>query len=135
MIKKKKSEIKMKKFQCMQSYYETQRNSYLKRPHVLSIFYFTEMNIQIITNHLRLSFLISFICTNTNNYIIVNHPRFSITEKSSKNPASCYSALSTVSYYYTYKINPYAHVHKSLTKNPAIWISLNFMHVPILIPL
>ena len=38
------------------------------------------MNIPIITNHPRLSILIYFILTDTNNRIIENHPRFFITE-------------------------------------------------------
>ena len=33
------------------------------------------------TNHLRLSVIIHFIFTDTNNRIIKNHPRFSTTEK------------------------------------------------------
>ena len=43
----------------------------------------------------------------TNNRMIANHPRISITENtSSKNPASCYSVLSTVPYKNTHEDTP-----------------------------
>ena len=50
-----------------------------------------------IKNHLRLSVIIYFISTDTNNRMIKNHLQSYITENmSSENPASCYSIMSKV---------------------------------------
>ena len=68
--------------QCTQSYYKKLFRSYLKRPRIFSIFICTDFNIQIITIHLHLYELISFICTNTNNWIIVKTWAVNIIRKS-----------------------------------------------------
>ena len=56
-----------RKIQCMQLYYKSTCRSDLKSPRNSIFFICTDMNTHMITNHLRISVLISFICTDTIN--------------------------------------------------------------------
>ena len=81
------------------------------------------MNIQMITIHPRIYLLISFIHTNTDNWITTNHPRCKHHPKSPPQVTSlCLQSRTTIHA----KIHPYTLVHKSLPRKPAIWLSLNF---------
>ena len=87
--------------------YKTLRKSDLKDRAFFISFIYTDMNIQMITNHPCLSILLYFIFKDTKNWIIANNPHISITENtSSENLASCFSVLSTVPYNYTYEDTP-----------------------------
>ena len=87
------------------------------------------MNIQTIKNHLHISVITSFIYTNTNNQLITtilwfkHHPKIlpHVTQL-------CLKSRTTINT----KIHPYALVHKIPPRNPAIWISLNFIHTSII---
>ena len=74
------------------------------------MFICTDVNIQMITIHLHIYVLISLICTNTNNRIIVNHPHCKNHPKSLPyvNPV-CLQSHTTIHI----NIHPYALVHKN----------------------
>ena len=52
---------------CTQLYYKSPLRRDQKIPRISIIFICTDVNTQMITNHKRISILISFFCTNTNN--------------------------------------------------------------------
>ena len=106
----------------MQSYYETPRISDLKRPRIFGIFIYTNVNIQMVTIHPRVSIIISFIFTNRNKWVIVNHPRCKHHPKILPHVTLiCQQSHTTMHN----KIHPYALVHKRSPIKPAIWLSIH----------
>ena len=90
-----------------------------------SMFICTDVNIQMITIPLSISVPIYFICTNTNNWIIVNHPHCKNHPKILPHVTPlCLQSCTTI---HT-KIHLYAIVHKIPPRKPTILLSLHFIH-------
>ena len=82
-----------------------------------------DVNIQMIKIHLHVYVLISFIFTNTNNRVIVNHLGCKHRQKIPPHVTPlCLQSRTTI---HT-NIHPYALVHTTLPIKPIIWISLHF---------
>ena len=88
----------------------------------------TDVNIQMITIHPLISVLTSFIFTNKNNRIIANHPRCKHHTKISPHINLVYLHSCTTIHM---KIHLYVPVQKTLPRNPALRLSLHFIHISI----
>ena len=115
---KNKSEIKKtKQYPVNTIVLQTPAQIISKNTMHFSIFICTDVNIQMITIHLRISVIIYHICTNTNNRIIVNHLHCKNHPK--RLPRVTPLCLQSCTTIHT-KIHLYALVHKIPPRNPTI---------------